>query len=180
MGRTTFRITHEEALVLDLIAHKTKMDSWFRIDGNLHVHDLGRPNHAVGDAAGVIRLDNGLLYLPIDVRHSEAQKKTYQNCVDRAYRSRDLLPKYDQTGIAKTYMVVDETEKSVSYFDPEKYLEAWRKFNRGWREGHEIAFKSVRTETSTGKREEEILYSNPAPLPEKEGDKQCLSSKTRN
>lgn len=59
-----FKLTVEEANVLDKIAEATKMDCWFRIDENLHVQDIEEPDNPVfsDDAGGVRLLEDGLAY----------------------------------------------------------------------------------------------------------------------
>lgn len=59
-----FKLTVEEANVLDKIAEATKMDGWFHIDENLHVHDIEEPDNPVfsDDAGGVRLLEDGLAY----------------------------------------------------------------------------------------------------------------------
>lgn len=56
-----FKLTVEEANVLDKIAEATKMDSWFYIDEDLHVHDI-EEGGVLSDAEGVCLLEDGLAY----------------------------------------------------------------------------------------------------------------------
>lgn len=56
-----FKITGEEAALLDRIADATKMDCWFYIDEDLHVHDI-EEGTVSSDAEGVCLLEDGLGY----------------------------------------------------------------------------------------------------------------------
>ena len=56
-----FKLTVEEANILDKIAEATKMDCWFHIDENLHVHDI-EEGTVSSDAEGVCLLEDGLAY----------------------------------------------------------------------------------------------------------------------
>ena len=56
-----FKLTVEEANILDKIADATKMDGWFYIDEDLHVHDI-EENSISSDAEGVCLLEDGLAY----------------------------------------------------------------------------------------------------------------------
>ena len=56
-----FKLTAEEANLLDRIASATKMDCWFYIDPDLHVHDI-EENNVSSDAEGVCLLEDGLAY----------------------------------------------------------------------------------------------------------------------
>ena len=88
-----FAITVEEANVLDKIASSTKMDGWFLIDGDLHVRDLENGEALMGDAEGVLMLDDGLAY-PL-VEHeglTPQEKETYVSCLNRARASKGLPP----------------------------------------------------------------------------------------
>lgn len=59
-----FKLTAEEANILDRIASATKMDCWFYIDENLHVQDIEEPQSPGfgSDAEGVCLLEDGLAY----------------------------------------------------------------------------------------------------------------------
>lgn len=59
-----FKLTAEEANILDKIASATKMDCWFYIDEDLHVKDIEEPQSPAfdGDAEGVCLLEDGLAY----------------------------------------------------------------------------------------------------------------------
>lgn len=56
-----FKITEKEASLLEKIAEATKMDGWFYIDENLHVHDI-EEGTVSSDAEGVCLLEDGLAY----------------------------------------------------------------------------------------------------------------------
>lgn len=56
-----FKLTVEEANLLDRIATATKMDCWFYIDEDLHVRDIEEGNIS-SDAEGVCMLESGLSY----------------------------------------------------------------------------------------------------------------------
>ena len=56
-----FKLTVEEAALLERIADATKMDGWFYIDPDLHVHDI-EENNVISDAEGVCLLEDGLAY----------------------------------------------------------------------------------------------------------------------
>lgn len=61
MDETKFRLTVEEANVLDKIATATKMDCWFYIDEDLHVQDI-EEGQITSDAEGVCLLEDGMGY----------------------------------------------------------------------------------------------------------------------
>ena len=56
-----FKLTVEEAKILDRISEATKMDGWFYIDADLRVHDI-EENSISSDAEGVCLLEDGLAY----------------------------------------------------------------------------------------------------------------------
>ena len=57
-----FKITKHEAAILDRIAEATKMDCWFFIDEDLHVHDIEGDMPDATEADLVIMLEEGLGY----------------------------------------------------------------------------------------------------------------------
>ena len=98
MSKQKFAITVEEANVLDKVASSTKMDGWFWIDEDLHVRDLENRNRLMGDAKGVVTLDDGLAY---DLEHEGLNPKeieVFENCVDRARESLGYPPEYKKKG----------------------------------------------------------------------------------
>lgn len=61
MEGNAFKLTVEEANVLDKIAAATKMDCWFCIDEDLHIRDI-EEGQISSDAKGVCMLEDGLAY----------------------------------------------------------------------------------------------------------------------
>lgn len=61
MKENAFKLTVEEADILDKIATATKMDAWFYIDEDLHVRDIEEGSIS-SDAEGVCLLEDGLAY----------------------------------------------------------------------------------------------------------------------
>lgn len=86
-----FKLTVEEANILDKIAEATKMDCWFRIDENLHVQDI-EEDTVSSDAEGVCLLEDGLAYgldEPQSGALSPEEIKVVEACFKRARAAKD-------------------------------------------------------------------------------------------
>lgn len=85
-----FTLTLEEAKLLDRIADATKMDCWFQIDEQLHVHDIEENMPNATDAELVCMLEDGLGYgltEPQSGGLTEDEAAKAQACFDRARAS---------------------------------------------------------------------------------------------
>lgn len=114
-----FKLTVEEANVLDKLAESTKMDGWFCIDGDLHVIDLEDGNKPMGDAEGVMTLDDGLAYSLEHEGLTEQEAEIYVDCINRARESLGYAPK----GVI---LIQEEGEYCVACHDKEKLAFAGR------------------------------------------------------
>ena len=81
-----FKLTIEEANILDKLASATKMDAWFYIDEDLHIEDV-EEDSIRNDAEGVCLLEDGLAYplcSPQSGKLTPEEEKAAVSCFARA------------------------------------------------------------------------------------------------
>jgi hypothetical protein len=110
-----FKLTVEEANLLDRIAEATKMDGWFYIDPDLHVHDI-EENNVSSDAEGVCLLEDGLAYgldEPQSGALSPEEIKIVEDCFKRARAAKDGTPAAPSTPSSR-YLTIEQILGIVS------------------------------------------------------------------
>lgn len=137
-----FKLTAEEANILDKIAEATKMDSWFYIDEDLHVRDI-EEGGLLSDAEGVCLLEDGLAYgldEPQSGGLSPEEIRIAEDCFKRARAAKVVAPKIglDQIALSKRgddclfiygtvggveYLLAEISYPDVENADPEKVKE---------------------------------------------------------
>lgn len=139
-----FKLTAEEADILDKIAEATKMDSWFYIDEDLHVHDIEESGFGfLSDAEGVCLLEDGLAYgldEPQSGGLSPEEARIAEDCFKRARAAKVAAPKIELSQIALSkggddclyiygtldgdeYLLAEISYPDVENADPEKVKE---------------------------------------------------------
>lgn len=68
---TKLQLSHTEVLVLDKLARRSKMDSWFGIDENHNVYDRENKNRKVSARNACKTLIDGLTTYDIEVLDKE-------------------------------------------------------------------------------------------------------------
>lgn len=141
-GAKVFKLTAEEANILDKIAEATKMDSWFCIDEDLHVHDI-EEGGLLSDAEGVCLLEDGLAYglgEPQSGGLSPEEIRIAEDCFKRARAAKVVAPKIELSQIALSkggddclyifgtldgteYLLAEISYPDVGNADPEKVKE---------------------------------------------------------
>lgn len=105
-----FKLTVEEAALLDRIADATKMDGWFYIDPDLHVHDI-EENSVSSDAEGVCLLEDGLAYglnEPQSGGLSSEEIKIVEACFKRARAAKEGAPAAPSTPSSPEYLTIEQ------------------------------------------------------------------------
>jgi len=100
-----FKLTVEEAKILDKISSATKMDGWFYIDADLHVHDI-EENSISSDAEGVCLLEDGLAYgldEPQSGGLTPEEVKIAEACFKRARAAKDPRRYYSVPVVYEMY-----------------------------------------------------------------------------
>ena len=124
MAKEEFRITEEEAALLDRIAEATKMDGWFYIDPDLHVHDI-EENNVSSDAEGVCLLEDGLAYgldEPQSGGLNPEEIRIVEACFKRARAAKD--PKRSTGLTVKATVTFQRWEGDIARFNGEAEFDA--------------------------------------------------------
>lgn len=78
----TVKLTVEEANMLDVLTHRTKMDCWFWIDDDLNVRDLEEDEKLMDTKEAVLMVDDGITNIN-DYGLTAEQISCYNNLIQR-------------------------------------------------------------------------------------------------